>query len=85
MPYDAGNRKDVRQAEKQAKLHEQQRKEIVTGIMSVRPDALGCATFWNPVTSSRQVITMSVSEWLSWKDSVKSEFGCLPISWEPVP
>lgn len=37
MPYDAGSRKDVRQAEKLAKLHEQQRKEIVTGIMSVIP------------------------------------------------
>lgn len=37
MPYDAGNRKDVRAAEKTARLHEQQRKEIVTGIMSVAP------------------------------------------------
>jgi hypothetical protein len=37
MPYDAGNRKDVRQAEKQSKLVEQQRREIVTGIMSVAP------------------------------------------------
>jgi hypothetical protein len=37
MPYDAGNRKDVRAAEKQAKLAEQQRREIVTGIMSVAP------------------------------------------------
>jgi hypothetical protein len=37
MPYDASNRKDVRAAEKQAKLAEQQRREIVTGIMSVAP------------------------------------------------
>jgi hypothetical protein len=37
MPYDASNRRDVKAAEKQAKLHEQQRKEIVTGIMSVAP------------------------------------------------
>jgi hypothetical protein len=37
MPYDAGNRKDVRAAEKQSKLVEQQRREIVTGIMSVAP------------------------------------------------
>lgn len=37
MPYDAGNRRDVRAAEKQAKLAEQQRREIVTGIMSVVP------------------------------------------------
>lgn len=37
MPYDAGNRKDVREAEKLAKLVEQQRREIVTGIMSVAP------------------------------------------------
>src|SRR5882672_4979519 len=37
MPYDAGNRRDVRAAEKQAKLVEQQRREIVTGIMSVAP------------------------------------------------
>jgi len=35
--YDAGNKKDVRRLEKQAKLEEQQRKEIVTGIMSVAP------------------------------------------------
>jgi hypothetical protein len=33
--YDAGNKKDVRRLEKQAKLEEQQRREIVTGIMSV--------------------------------------------------
>lgn len=37
MPYDASNRRDVRAAEKQAKLVEQQRREIVTGIMSVIP------------------------------------------------
>jgi hypothetical protein len=37
MPYDAGNRKDVREAEKRARLAEQQRREIVTGIMSVAP------------------------------------------------
>jgi hypothetical protein len=37
MPYDAGNRKDVRAAEKESKLAEQQRREIVTGIMSVAP------------------------------------------------
>jgi hypothetical protein len=37
MSYNAGDRKDVRQAEKQAKLWEQQRREIVTGIMSVAP------------------------------------------------
>ena len=37
MPYDAGNRRDVRAAEKTAKLVEQQRREIITGIMSVAP------------------------------------------------
>jgi len=37
MPYDAGNRKDVRTLEKQAKLEETQRREVVTGIMSVAP------------------------------------------------
>ena len=37
MPYDAGNRKDVRAAEKTAKLVEQQRREIISGIMSVAP------------------------------------------------
>src|SRR5258705_691224 len=37
MSYDAGNRKDVKAADKQAKLAEQQRREIVTGIMSVAP------------------------------------------------
>lgn len=37
MPYDASNRRDVKAAEKQAKLVEQQRREIVTGIMSVVP------------------------------------------------
>jgi hypothetical protein len=35
--YDAGNKKDVRRLEKQAKLEEQQRREIVAGIMSVAP------------------------------------------------
>ena len=37
MPYDAGNRKDVRTLEKQAKLEDQQRREIISGIMSVAP------------------------------------------------
>src|SRR5215831_5395103 len=37
MAYNAGNRKDVRELEKQAKLEEQQRREIITGIMSVAP------------------------------------------------
>ena len=37
MPYDASNRRDVKQAEKQAKLAEQQRREIISGIMSVAP------------------------------------------------
>jgi hypothetical protein len=37
MPYDAGSRKDVRVMEKQAKLEEQQRREVVSGIMSVAP------------------------------------------------
>ena len=37
MSYDASNRRDVRGAEKQAKLVEQQRREIVTGIMLVAP------------------------------------------------
>src|SRR5215467_1326033 len=37
MPYDAGNRKDVRTLEKQAKLEETQRREIISGIMSVAP------------------------------------------------
>src|SRR5262245_6449683 len=37
MAYDAGNRRDVRALEKQAKLADQQRREIVTGIMSVEP------------------------------------------------
>jgi hypothetical protein len=35
MAYDAGNRRDVRAAEKQAKVADQQRREIVNGIMSV--------------------------------------------------
>jgi hypothetical protein len=37
MAYDASNRRDVKAAEKQARLAEQQRREIVTGIMSVVP------------------------------------------------
>ena len=37
MPYDAGNRKDVRALQKQAKLEDQQRREVVIGIMSVAP------------------------------------------------
>ena len=37
MPYDASSRKDVRAAQKQARLAEQQRREIVNGIMSVEP------------------------------------------------
>jgi len=37
MPYDASNRRDVRTAQKQAKVAEQQRKEIMNGIMSVAP------------------------------------------------
>jgi hypothetical protein len=37
MAYDAGNRKDVRELQKRAKLEEQQRREIVNGIMSVAP------------------------------------------------
>ena len=35
MPYDASNRRDVKALERQAKLADQQRKEIVNGIMSV--------------------------------------------------
>jgi len=35
MAYDAGNRRDIREAEKRAKVTEQQRREIVTGIMSL--------------------------------------------------
>ena len=37
MPYDPTNRKDVKIAQKQAKVADQQRKEIVNGIMSVAP------------------------------------------------
>jgi hypothetical protein len=37
MAYDAGNRRDVKTAEKAAKVADQQRKEIVNGIMSVEP------------------------------------------------
>ena len=37
MPYDPTNRKDVKTAQKQAKVADQQRKEIVNGIMSVEP------------------------------------------------
>jgi len=35
--YDAGNRRDIREAQKRAKVTEQQRREIITGIMSVEP------------------------------------------------
>jgi hypothetical protein len=35
--YDAGNRRDVRTAQKQAKVVELQRREVVNGIMSVAP------------------------------------------------
>jgi hypothetical protein len=37
MPYDAGNRRDVREAEKAQKVADQQRREVVSGIMSVAP------------------------------------------------
>ena|SRR5215510_4499172 len=37
MAYDASNRRDVRTAQKLAKVAEQQRKEIMNGIMSVTP------------------------------------------------
>lgn len=37
MPYDASSRKDVRAMQKQAKLEEQQRREVIGGIMSVAP------------------------------------------------
>ena len=37
MPYDPTNRRDVKTAQKQAKVQEQQRKEDVNGIMSVEP------------------------------------------------
>ena len=37
MSYDASNRRDVKALERQAKLADQQRKEIVNGIMSVEP------------------------------------------------
>jgi hypothetical protein len=37
MAYDAGNRRDVKAAEKAAKVADQQRKEVVNGIMSVAP------------------------------------------------
>ena len=37
MSYDAGNRRDVRTAQKQAKVADLQRKEIISGIMSVKP------------------------------------------------
>lgn|SRR5262245_9451517 len=37
MPYDAGNRRDIRAAEKMARVTEQQRREIINGIMSVAP------------------------------------------------
>ena len=37
MEYNAADRRDIRKAEKEAKLRELQRREIVTGIMSVSP------------------------------------------------
>ena len=37
MPYDPTNRRDVKTAQKQAKVADQQRREIVNGIMSVGP------------------------------------------------
>lgn len=37
MSYDASNRRDVRAAQKQQKVADQQRREIVNGIMSVEP------------------------------------------------
>jgi|SRR5262245_42736164 len=37
MAYDASNRRDIREAQKRARVAEQQRREIVTGIMSVAP------------------------------------------------
>ena len=37
MPYDPTNRRDVKTAQKQAKVADQQRREIVNGIMSVCP------------------------------------------------
>ena len=37
MAYDASNRRDVKALERQARLADQQRKEVVNGIMSVAP------------------------------------------------
>ena len=37
MPYDASNRRDVKALEREARLADQQRKEIVNGIMSLEP------------------------------------------------
>jgi len=37
MAYDAGNRKDVRALEKESKFENQQRMEVIKGIMSVPP------------------------------------------------
>ena len=37
MPYDASNRRDVREAQKRQRVEDQQRREIVTGIMSLPP------------------------------------------------
>ena len=37
MPYDASNRRDVKALEREAKLADQQRREIVNGIMSLEP------------------------------------------------
>jgi hypothetical protein len=37
MMYNAANRKDIRQAEKEAKLADQQRREFMSGIMSTMP------------------------------------------------
>lgn len=37
MEYNASERKDIRRAERLAKLEEQQRREFITGIMSLVP------------------------------------------------
>src|SRR5262245_46723246 len=37
MPYDAGNRRDIREAQKRQRVAEQQRREVIAGIMSVAP------------------------------------------------
>ena len=42
----------------------------------------GCVSFWNLVIYSPPVTPILELEWLSWKASVKSEFGSLWTSWE---